>query len=144
MLFGVGIKEFAGDYNSNYVSEELYPVQAAEWLNSYIEENNISKDEFHLYNEYNFGSYLLFKGIPVFIDSRAEPYSPEFNSGVTVFDDYMDMLSYEITYMDLFEEYDVNYAILYQDSLENAYMKEDENCIELYSDDNFVIYEYKK
>lgn len=119
-------------------------MQAAKWFNSYIEENNIPKEDIHLYNEYNFGSYLLFEGIPVFIDSRAEPYSPEFNRGVTVFDDYMDMLSYEITYTELFEKYDVNYAICYQDSLENAYMKEDENCIELYSDDNFVIYEYEK
>ena len=32
-----------------------------------------------LYNEYNYGSYLLFKDIPVFIDSRASLYTKQFN-----------------------------------------------------------------
>ena len=32
-----------------------------------------------LFNEYNYGSYLLYEGIPVFIDSRADLYAPEFN-----------------------------------------------------------------
>lgn len=32
-----------------------------------------------IYNEYNYGSYLLFRGIPVFVDSRADLYTPQFN-----------------------------------------------------------------
>ena len=44
----------------------------------------ISNDMFdiknmRIFNEYNFGSQLLFRGIPVFIDSRCDLYSPEFN-----------------------------------------------------------------
>lgn len=35
-----------------------------------------------LFNEYNYGSYLLYKGVPVFIDSRADLYAPEFNGNV--------------------------------------------------------------
>ncbi len=123
----------------------MYPVQASDWLISYFEENNISKEDIHLYNQYNFGSYLIYRGIPVFIDSRAEqPYSPEFNEGVTVLDDFMDVSSGRITYMDLFKKYDINYAICYQDSIENAYMKEDNKCIQLYSDDNFIIYKIEE
>ena len=138
---GVSIKEYTKNLKTDYILEDTYPVEASEWLNSYIEENDISKEDFHLYNEYNYGSYLLFKGIPVFIDSRAEPYSPEFNKDVTVFDDYMDLTSGKISYTELFEKYDINYAIVYQDSMTNTYMKEDENCLELYSDDYFVIYQ---
>ena len=140
---GVGIYEVTEQSNLSYISEEYYPVQASDWLISYINENNISKDDFRLYNGYNYGSYLLFKGIPVFIDSRAEPYAPEFNEGVYVFDDYMEVASGQVSYKELFEEYDINYVIVYQDDLENTYMKEDENCIELYSDDYFVIYKYE-
>ena len=31
-----------------------------------------------IYNEYNYGSYLLFRGIPVFIDSRCDLYTKEY------------------------------------------------------------------
>ena len=141
LLLVFGINEINKNDKEEYISEEMYPVQASDWLLSYIEENDISKEEFHLYNGYNYGSYLLYRGIPVFIDSRAEqPYSPEFNEGVTVFDDYMEVSNGRTSYSDLFEKYDINYAICYQASIENTYMKEDENCIELYSDENFIIY----
>ena len=141
LLLVFGINEINKNDKEEYISEEMYPVQASDWLLSYIEENDISKEEFHLYNGYNYGSYLLYRGIPVFIDSRAErPYSPEFNEGVTVFDDYMEVSNGRTSYSDLFEKYDINYAISYQASIENTYMKEDENCIELYSDENFIIY----
>ena len=141
LLLVFGINEINKNDNEEYISEEMYPVQASDWLLSYIEENDISKEEFHLYNGYNYGSYLLYRGIPVFIDSRAEqPYSPEFNEGVTVFDDYMKVSNGRTSYSDLFEKYDINYAICYQASIENTYLKEDENCIELYSDENFIIY----
>ena len=141
LLLVFGINEINKNDNEEYISEEMYPVQASDWLLSYIEENDISKEEFHLYNGYNYGSYLLYRGIPVFIDSRAEqPYSPEFNEGVTVFDDYMKVSNGRTSYSDFFEKYDINYAICYQASIENTYMKEDENCIELYSDENFIIY----
>lgn len=56
----------------------------------------------------------------------------------------MDVSSGKITYMDLFKKYDINYAICYQDSIENTYMKEDNKCIQLYSDDNFVIYKIEE
>lgn len=142
LWFGTGLREYKNNYNSSYIDESNYPVDAADWLNSYIEENNISKDDFHLYNGYNYGSYLLYQNIPVFIDSRAEPYSPEFNKDIYVFDDYMDIQSVEKSYTEIFEKYDINYAIVNQTSIENTYMKEDENCEELYSDEYFVIYKY--
>lgn len=130
--------------NNKYIDTSRYPVEAANWFISYIEENNISKEDLHLYNDYDFGSYLLYKGIPVFIDSRAEqPYSPEFNKGVTVFDDYMDVRYGKVTYKALFEKYDINYAIVYENTIENTYLQEDKNAIELYNDDIFVIYKYE-
>ena len=57
-----------------YVSEKTYPVKAARWIKENLDLNNIK-----LFNEYNYGSYLLYEGIPVFIDSRADLYAPEFN-----------------------------------------------------------------
>ena len=61
--------------NDKYVNESTYPVQASEWILKNLDVKNIK-----LFNEYNYGSYLLYKGIPVFIDSRADLYAPEFNT----------------------------------------------------------------
>ena len=60
--------------DNNYVSTSSYPVEAADWILKNLDVNNIK-----LFNEYNYGSYLLYRGIPVFIDSRADLYAPEFN-----------------------------------------------------------------
>lgn len=66
--------------NDHFIDEKSYPVEAATYILDNLDINNIK-----LYNEYNCGSYLIFRGIPVFIDSRADLYAPEFNPGVEVF-----------------------------------------------------------
>ena len=60
--------------NNKFINTASYPVEAADWI---LE--NLDVENMRLYNEYNYGSYLLFRGIPVFIDSRADLYAPEFN-----------------------------------------------------------------
>ena len=60
--------------DSPFINTSKYPEKAANWI---LE--NLPIDKIKLYNEYNYGSYLLYRGIPVFIDSRADLYSPEFN-----------------------------------------------------------------
>ena len=60
--------------SDNFVNKNRYPVEASTWI---LE--NLDVKEIKLYNEYNYGSYLLYRGIPVFIDSRADLYAPEFN-----------------------------------------------------------------
>ncbi|EKC57887.1 conserved hypothetical protein, membrane, partial [human gut metagenome] len=51
--------------NDKYVSTSTYPVEAAAWM-----KENLDLDNIKLFNEYNYGSYLLYQDIPVFIDSR--------------------------------------------------------------------------
>ena len=60
-----------GKKDDVFIDESKYPVAASEWI---LE--NLDLDSLRLYNEYNYGSYLLYKGIPVFIDSRADLYAP--------------------------------------------------------------------
>ena len=63
--------------DDHFINEKTYPVDAATYILDNLDIKNI-----RLYNEYNYGSYLIFRGIPVFVDSRAELYTPEFNEGV--------------------------------------------------------------
>lgn len=69
-----------------YIDESSYPVQATEWI-----KENLNLEEIKLYNEYNYGSYLIYQNVPVFIDSRCDLYLPEFNENVYIFKDFLNL-----------------------------------------------------
>ena len=132
---------------NTFVSQSTYPVKASEWI---LENLNI--EEIKLFNEYNYGSYLLYKGIPVFIDSRADLYAPEFNTttgkaedGRDIFIDFIDVSQIKVFCGEIFEKYDITHVLLYQNSKMNLVIQNANdgmyNCI--YEDNNFVIYEIK-
>lgn len=131
--------------NAKFVNESTYPVKASEWIL-----NNLNINSIRLYNEYNYGSYLLFKGIPVFIDSRADLYAPEFNTpsgkatdGNDIFMDFINSSNISTYYGDIFEKYSITHAILYKNSKIAMLIRktDSERFKEIYSDDYFVIYE---
>ncbi len=133
---------------SKFVSESNYPVEASDWI---LE--NLNLDEIRLFNEYNYGSYLLYKGIPVFIDSRADLYAPEFNTqtgdakdGRNIFMDFIDASYIKVFYEDIFEKYNITHIILYRNSKMNLIICNTNdgtyNC--LYEDEYFTIYEIKE
>ena len=53
----------------------------------------------------------------MFIDSRADLYSPEFNKNVIVFDDFMQTSILNKDFKELIEEYKITHIILKKDSL---------------------------
>lgn len=126
--------------DDEYVDTSSYPVAACDYI---LE--NIDLENARFYNEYNYGSYMLFRGIPVFIDSRADLYSPEFsgNEDEDVFTDFINTSGISKFYEDTFEKYDITHVICFKKSKTNMIITKtnDVNYKELYSDDNFVIYE---
>ena len=129
--------------DDEYVNSKSYPVAACDYI---LE--NIDLDNARFYNEYNYGSYMLFRGIPVFIDSRADLYAPEFsgNKDEDIFSDFINTSSISKFYEETFEKYDITHVILSKGSKTNMIITKtnDENYKELYSYDNFVIYERLK
>ena len=127
-------------FNDKYVDETAYPVAACDYI---LE--NIDLGTARFYNEYNYGSYMLFRGIPVFIDSRADLYSPEFNGmpAKDIFMNFIDTSNIGLFYEDIFEKYDITHVITYENSKMNMIITKtnDTNYKELYKDDYFVIYE---
>ena len=126
--------------DDKFVNTKSYPVAASDFI---LENIDLSKAR--LYNEYNYGSYLLFRGIPVFIDSRADLYAPEFsgNKDEDIFTDFINTSSIGKFYEDTFEKYGITHAILKKNSKTNMIITKthDKNYKELYSDEDFVIYE---
>ncbi len=130
----------------NFVDESDYPVAAADWI---LE--NLDVENMKIYNEYNYGAYLLFRGIPVFIDSRCDLYTPEFNGeynkeekeydGRDIFSDALDIAGMGYDYKSAFKEYNVSHVILYDNSKLRYALDKDSDYKELYEDDNFVVFE---
>ena len=132
----ISVKLYKPKMNDNYVDESSYPVQACDYI---LE--NIDLENARFYNEYNYGSYMLFRGIPVFIDSRADLYTPEFNPGCTVFDDFLNISNIGTYSEDKFEEYEITHLICYKNAKLNMFLSRNYEYKELYSDEKFVIYE---
>lgn len=140
----LGLSYYLGKdkFNDKYIDESVYPVQASDFIL-----NNIDLETARFYNEYNYGSYLLFRGIPVFIDSRADLYAPEFSGKEEdIFSDFIDMSSIGTFYGDIFEKYDMTHVITYKNSKINMIITktESDKYEELYQDDYFVIYKIVK
>lgn len=131
---------FAKDkVNDPFVDESSYPVKACNYILQ-----NIDLKKARFYNEYNYGSYMLFRGIPVFIDSRADLYAPEFSGKEEdIFMDFMDISNIGAYYEDMFDKYDITHVITYKNSKMNMIITktEDKQLKELYSDNYFVVYE---
>lgn len=123
--------------NDTIINTREYPVQAAEWMKDNLDVQNI-----RLYNEYNYGSYLLYKDIPVFIDSRADLYAPEFNGqNIDIFSDFINISNIGIHYEKKFEQYGITHVICYKNAKINLFISRDKNYKLIYQDDYFVIYE---
>ena len=127
--------------DDEYINMKSYPVEASNFILDAEEDGDLDFETMRLYNDYNYGSYLLYRGIPVFIDSRADLYSPEFNEGCEIFNDYMNISSLATYYETKFEEYKITHAIVYKTSKLNMFLSRDDNYKEIYGDKNFIVYE---
>lgn len=127
------------------IDEGSYPAAACDYILENVDTRNM-----RLYNDYNFGSYILYRGIPVFIDSRCDLYSPEFNSptgdpkdGQDIFMDFINT-SQGATYCeDTFRKYGITHILVPTNSKVNIAIQKSNSRIynKLYSDNNFVFYE---
>lgn len=134
----VSVVEYKPQAGAKYVDEKAYPVKAVEWM-----KENINIDEMRLYNEYNYGSYILYQDVPVFIDSRADLYTPQFNGDKEkdIFTDYVQTSTISRYYEGTFDKYEITHLLIPNKTKMNLFISRDENYKELYKDDHFVIYE---
>lgn len=128
-----------------FIDVSAYPGDACNYI---IENIDLSKARF--YNDYNYGSFMLCRGIPVFIDSRADLYAPEFNTptgnpedGKDIFMDFMDISNINTYYDTKFDEYEMTHVITYKNSKLAMLItnRTDNKYKQIYDDDYFIIFE---
>lgn len=134
VIIGSGLL-FKYQAKGDLVNKELYPVEAVKYI-----KKNLNVDEIRLFNDYNFGSYLVFNDIPVFIDSRADLYTKQFSGfNYDIFDDYEYIVG---TYQEKFEFYKITHALIYKKN--NPFypvLNTNSNYKVIYDDENFALFE---
>ena len=112
-------------------------------LNDLID-NNINIDNIKLFNEYKIGGYLLFKGIPVFYDSRADLYDTTFNGKeVNIFEDGTNAEYGRCDYRSIFDKYGITHVIAKKNQVLYIILEKDEHINLIYEDKYFSLYEVK-
>lgn len=100
-----------------------------------IDKNNVK--DLRLYNGFNTGGYLEFKGYTTYIDARADSFVKEANHEYDYLTEYMKMSNGKKNYKKVFNKYGFNYAIIDKSSEKPIY-------INLINDDDYqLIYKNK-
>ena len=117
-----------------YINPNVYPVEMV----SYMKEN-MNMDKVKLYNEYDFGSYLLFNDIQVYIDSRSDLYTEPFNNDFDIFNECMNITE---NYGRVFKKYEITHILTYKDTYLNQILAASPNYEVVHKNGRFVLYSY--
>lgn len=122
--------------NQSLVNDELYPVAASNYILEHFDTSQIK-----LFNTYDTGAYLLFRGIPVYIDSRADLYAPEFNHSKDIFTEYISIYDLKTDYSEVFKSYGITHVLLPKESYLSKLIQKDIDYTTVYQDANFILFE---
>ena len=86
-LIAIDIKNY--DYG---ISQGGEPILSADYIINNIEDYQNKK----IYNRFNVGSYLTYRGIPTFVDSRVEVFVEKFNGKDSIMYDYFNKTPEEL------------------------------------------------
>ncbi len=115
----IGLHFYKKTVDNQYINEKTYPVKASTWI-----KENLNLNEIRLYNAYNYGSYLIYEDIPVFIDSRCDLYMPEFNEGINVFYDFLRIDSIGFSNMEAkMDDYNFTHYLIKRNSKLEVYFR---------------------
>ncbi len=87
-----------------------------------------------LFNIYDYGGELIYHDIPVFIDGRADYYSP-YN-----YKDYLNISNLEEDYVSCMEKYDFDYYLVSSKFPIYTYLKYNDNYTEIYHQNRVFLY----
>jgi len=137
MIVVILCSKFIYDNTSNkeFINKDAYPIYAINYL-----EANYDMKKIKLYNDYDFGSYVLFKDIPVYIDSRSDLYTKSFNKEFDIFNECMEISD---NYGTVFNKYEITHVLTYSSTELSKILTVSDNYNEVYFDGAFKIFEVK-
>jgi hypothetical protein len=125
-------------YNVNskadYIDENIYPTLMVDYM-----KDNLDMKKVKLYNDYDFGSYLLYRDIDVYIDSRSDLYTKPFNGKFDIFDECMNITT---NYGRVFNKYGITHILIYKDTELSQILAASSNYELVHKEGRFVLYKY--
>lgn len=105
-----------------------------------IDKNNV--EDLRLYNGFNTGGYLEFKGYTTYIDARADSFVKEANHEFDYLTEYLKMADGLKYYKTVFNKYDFNYALVDNKSERPIYinLKYDDDYQLIYKNKNYSVF----
>lgn len=119
-----------------FIPMTQYPVEAVNFI-----KKNIGADQV-IFNEYSWGSLMMLNDIKVFIDSRADLYTKEYNKDVTIAEDYINTTRCKMNYQDTVSKYNIEYFFIPKDMPLTVMLLKDTNYEVMYKDN--ISYIFKK
>lgn len=112
-----------------------YPIYAADYINSHP---NIKSSR--LLSHYNDSPYLIFRGIPSFVDSRADLFLPSYNKNTNAFYDFMRAFVDHYEPEQLISKYKIQYILVNKSYTIYDILSGYKNLSLVYEDQNYCIY----
>ncbi|MDF2502976.1 hypothetical protein [Clostridium sp.] len=94
----------------------------------------------HLLSHYNDSQYLIFRGIPTFVDSRADLFLPSFNKDTNAFYDFMHSFIDLYDPEDLINKYNIKYILVNKSYSIYEVISKYENLSVVYQDNDYCIF----
>ena len=95
---------------SGYLPKSEYPIDSVNYMKENIGNNS------RIFNEYTYGSLLMFNDVKCFIDSRCDLYTKEYNKDCTVAEDYINAINCTGNYEEILSKYNIEYLLISKDS----------------------------
>lgn len=130
---------FAPRHTEKDIYDKYGSVNAVDYMVQHLDTNHI-----RLFNDYDVGNFLEFKGIKTFIDTRADVFLKSNNKKADILNDYMDTLIGRIHYKDFLDMYEFSHLLTIRGSLMDTYLSRDSTILLLYEDEKFRLFERKK
>lgn len=99
-------------------------------------------DDLRLFNGFNAGAYLEFKGYTTYIDPRADSFVEEANHEFDYLTEYSKVAKGEKNYKKVFDKYDFNYALVCRSSEKPLYinLKNDKDYELIFKNKNYAVF----
>ena len=138
----------SGMYNeaSNYVkyngtNKSMQRLDTAiDAMQNDIDENNVT--DLRLFNGFNVGGYLEFKGYTTYIDARADSFIEEANHDFDYLTEYFKVVDGKKNYKKVFNKYNFNYALIEKKSEKPLYvnLKNDNNYELIFKNKEYAVF----
>jgi len=127
-VIAAGLWVFNKTQQNEMAIAEQFPVSAVDFLES------SGLDEQRGYNSYNWGGYLIWRGIPVFVDGRADVYGDDF------LHNYRRTYDLNLRWNEPLADYDVDYVLMESSHSLLSLLETSDEWEQEYRDDVAAIY----